>query len=231
MATRTAGGRDFIVADDHPMVRQAVRMVLEIEYPGHGVAEAGTLDAVLEAVSLSPNAMVIIDLDMPGMNGAESLRALRQGFPDLLMAVLSGNGDRQVILEALAAGVNGYILKASPSDELLYAIATILTGRIYVTGTFVRSSAAASAAPAPARAPEPTVRAAPKDRLALTPREHEVLVCLMKGHSNKQIARQLGIGEGTVKVHLASIFRTLGAQNRTGAVLVAVEHGLSPGNA
>jgi DNA-binding NarL/FixJ family response regulator len=231
MATRATGGRDFLVADDHPMVRQAVRMVLEIEYPGQAVAEAGTLDAVLGAVSLSPDAMVIIDLDMPGMDGVESLRALRQGFPDLLMAVLSGNGDRQVILDALAAGVNGYILKASPSEELLYAISTILTGRIYVTGTFVRSAAAASAAPAPARAPEPLPRAVPKDRLALTPREHEVLVCLMKGQSNKQIARQLGIGEGTVKVHLASIFRALGAQNRTGAVLVAVERGLSPGNA
>ncbi len=217
--------RNFILADDHPMVRQAVRMVLELEYPGSQVAEAGTLDAVLEAIARMPEAMVVIDLDMPGMDGVESLRALRQGFPGITLAVLSGNGDRTVILDALEAGVNGYILKASPSEELLYAVATMLGGRIYVTGRF----AGPAAAPPPRPAAPPA--GPPKDRLALTPREHEVLVCLMKGQSNKQIARTLGIGEGTVKVHLASVFRALGAQNRTEAVLIAVERGLSPGPA
>lgn len=212
--------RKFILADDHPMVRQAVRMVIEMEYPGSPVIEAGTLDAVRDAACLAPDAMVVIDLDMPGMDGVASLRTLRQGFPGLLLAVLSGNDDRGVILDALAAGVNGYIIKASPSDELLYAVATMLAGRIYVTGRF--------AGPAPAQHP-PAPAAAGPSRPALTPREHEVLVCLMKGQSNKQIARALGIGEGTVKVHLASVFRSLGAQNRTEAVLIAVERGVSPG--
>lgn len=218
--------REFIIADDHPMVRQAVRMVIEMEYPGRLVREAGSLDAVLEAVARAPAAMVVIDLDMPGMDGVESLRALRQGFPGLKLAVLSGNGDRQVILDALDAGVNGYILKASPSDEMLYAVATILSGRIYVTGALGRFAGAP--APPPARPAEPA-RGASREKLALTPREHEVLVSLMRGHSNKQIARALGIGEGTVKVHLASVFRALGAQNRTEAVLIAVERGISPG--
>jgi DNA-binding NarL/FixJ family response regulator len=197
-------------------------MVLEMEHPGRPVREAGSLDDVLELAAAAPDAMAIIDLDMPGMDGAESLRALRQAFPALVLAVLTGNADRAMILDALDAGVNGYMLKASPSDELVYAVTTMLGGRIYVAGRF--AGAAVPLAPRPIGPP-----AAAKHHMALTPREHEVLVCLMKGQSNKQIARALGIGEGTVKVHLAGVFRCLGAQNRTEAVLIAVDRGVGLG--
>ena len=202
---------NFIVADDHPLVRQGVRMVLETEFAESRVIEAVDLDSALEAIMAQPDAILLIDLDMPGMDGIESLRALRQEFPSLLMAVLTGNADRQTITEALNAGVNGYILKASQSDELLHAIARIRRGHVYLANVLWQHPGQPPSAVPPA--PDPTSD--------LTARQRQVVTWLMKGHSNKQIARDLEIGVGTVKIHLAAIFRALGARNRTEAVMIA----------
>jgi DNA-binding NarL/FixJ family response regulator len=213
---------NFIVADDHALVRQGIRMVLEAEYANSRVTEAANLGAALEAAMAQPDAMLLIDLNMPGMDGIESLRALRQNFPRLMMAVLTGNSDRQTIIDALDAGVNGYILKASPAEEMLYAISTIRSGRVYLAD--VLSKFSGQGAWAEARPPglgEPGSEPLAPEPLMLTPRQRQVTEWLMKGHSNKQIARDLNIGEGTVKIHLAAIFRTLGAKNRTEAVMIA----------
>jgi DNA-binding NarL/FixJ family response regulator len=218
----------FIIADDHPLVRQGVRLILETEFPNGEVIEAHDLDTALEAVVADPDTLLLIDLDMPGMDGTESLRALREDFPALLMAVLSGNSDRQTIMDSLNAGVNGYILKASPPEEFLYAISTIRDGRVYLNNILwkspVSSTSVSPAKEAPAATPVQVSE--PRADLPLTPRQRQVTEWLMKGHSNKQIARDLKIGEGTVKIHLAAIFRTLGAQNRTEAVMIASRLGL-----
>jgi len=230
---------NFIIADDHPMVRQGVRMMLELEYPGSAFTEADSYAAMSDAAVMWPDAVLLVDLDMPGMAGVESLHALRSAFADLRIAVHTGSSGRQLVLDALAAGVNGYIVKASPVEELLYAISTMLAGRIYVTEQFGRASPGIADAPPRAMAPAPPAHAsspppAPgpqpdqNDRLGLTRRETEVLACLLRGQSNKTIARQLGIGEGTVKVHLASIFKSLGARNRTEAALIAAQRGIVP---
>jgi DNA-binding NarL/FixJ family response regulator len=213
----------FIVADDHPLVRLGVRLVLESEYSESLVVEASDLETVLTAVVTHSDAMLLIDLGMPGMDGAESLRALRQEFPTLLMAVLSANAKRQSVVDALNAGVNGYILKECPPEELLYAISTIHGGHVYLNNVLWRPPGdEMSVAPSPRDAPEPQVN----QLLSLTPRQRQVMEWLMKGHSNKQIARDLEIGEGTVKIHLAAVFRQLGAQNRTDAVMIASRLGL-----
>jgi DNA-binding NarL/FixJ family response regulator len=213
---------NFIVADDHPLVRRGVRMVLEAEFTDSRVIEAAHLDAALAAVVAQPDALLLIDLDMPGMDGAESLRALRQEFPLLLMAVLTGNADRTMIAAALSAGVNGYILKASPPEELLHAVSTICGGRLYLAGVLSNFSETAG----PSVAPHPPDHEPRQGLPPLTPRQRDVIAWLMMGHSNKQIARDLHIGEGTVKIHLAAVFRALGAQNRTEAVMMATRLGL-----
>jgi DNA-binding NarL/FixJ family response regulator len=158
------------------------------------------------------------------MDGVESLRALRQSFPSLVMAVLSGNADRTIVADALNAGVNGYILKASPPDELLHAISTVHGGRVYLGAILSKFSDKAGSA-APSGPPDPGL-AQSQGPLRLTPRQREVIGWLMKGHSNKQIARDLHLGEGTVKIHMAAIFRALGVQNRTEAVMKATQLGL-----
>jgi DNA-binding NarL/FixJ family response regulator len=220
------GGKPrFIIADDHPLVRQGVRLVLEAEFPDGQVIEAHDLDTALDALVGDPATLLLIDLDMPGMDGTESLRGLREAFPTLLIAVLSGNSERQTIVDSLNAGVNGYILKASPPEEFLYAISTIREGRVYLNNILWKPSVP-SAKQTPA-APPALVSEPPRQLpIPLTPRQRQVTEWLMKGHSNKQIARDLEIGEGTVKIHLALIFRTLGAQNRTEAVMIASRLGL-----
>jgi DNA-binding NarL/FixJ family response regulator len=224
------GGKPrFVVADDHPLVRQGVRLVLEAEFPDGQVIEAHDLDTALDALVADPDTLLLIDLDMPGMDGTESLRALREEFPALLIAVLSGNSERQTIVDSLNAGVNGYILKASPPEELLYAISTIRDGRLYLNNVLWKSSISPGKQ-APAAPPAPVSEPLRQLPIPLTPRQRQrqrqVTQWLMKGHSNKQIARALEIGEGTVKIHLALIFRTLGAQNRTEAVMIASRLGL-----
>jgi DNA-binding NarL/FixJ family response regulator len=205
----------FIVADDHPLVRQGVRMVLEAEFADSPVIEAADLDAALEAIVAHPDAILLIDLDMPGMDGAESLHALRQEFPLLLMAVLTGNAERRTMMDALNAGVNGYILKASPPDELLHAISVIRGGRVYLASVVGKSSdKVVSVGPH-------SLDSGMRAEIRLTPRQQQVVKWLMKGHSNKELARDLDIGVGTVKIHLASIFQALGAHSRTEAVIIA----------
>ena len=217
----------FIVADDHALVRHGVRLVLEVEFPEEAVVEAIDLDSTLEALGAHPRALLLIDLAMPGMDGVESLRVLREGFPGPRMAVLSATEDWQTIKRALDAGMNGYVLKSGSPNELLYSVRTIRGDHLYVPARAARAAAhvtVPSAHLAPANAPPSAATSTPPQNL--TARQRDVLGRLMKGHSNKQIARDLDIGEGTVKIHLAAIFRVLGARNRTDAVMIATRLGL-----
>jgi DNA-binding NarL/FixJ family response regulator len=224
----------LVVADDHPLLRQGVRMLLEATLPGCTVAEAGDLASAKVAVGARPDAMLLIDLNMPGMEGTETLHALRREFPATVMAVLSGTADRRVILDALAAGMNGYILKSSDGDEIAQAVRMMQDGQLYVTPTLVTSlseygrgadEAARGMAEAVALPPMPAVPH-PPNRSLLTPRQTEVIRLLAQGRSNKEIERALGLSEGTVKAHLAAAFRSLGARNRTEAVVLANRLGL-----
>ena len=165
---------------------------------------------------------------MPGMAGAESLRALRETYPATKIAVITGQDDRGTILECLSAGVHGYILKASPVEEVMQAIDAILAGRVYVTPALARfgalhpgSQSDAKAIQYPVPGPQSPVQA-PR----LTKRQAEVLRLVGQGQPTKQIARALDLGIGTVKIHLAAVFRELHAKNRTEAALLATKYNL-----
>ena len=217
-----------LLADDHALFRQGIRHLLADSLKGANVIEADGFDSALEALQQSGGAaLIIMDLRMPGMAGGTSLRALREAYPQAKLVVLSASESRGDILEALGAGVHGYIPKTALPEDISSAIKYILEGGVYVPPLLSRggggedpllhageSKAAASAAAGPAL-----------DLQRFTPRQRDVLRLLAAGKSNKEIARELDLAEGTVKIHLAAVFRALNARNRTEAVVLAGKFG------
>lgn len=207
----------ILIADDHALLRQGLRQLLADENPEYEFAEADGLDTALDVLAGSGGDMLLIDLGMPGMAGAESLRAIREAHPATRIAVLTGSDERATILECLGAGVHGYILKSAPVEEIQRAIATILAGGVYVAPSVTQLG---QEVPQPLHAPRVEL---PVDMPRFTMRQLDVLRLLAEGRSTKEIARELDLGPGTVKIHLAAIFRALHASNRTEAVILAAK--------
>ena len=155
----------------------------------------------------SGTTMVTVNMNLPGMNGIAGLRKLRADHPSLLLVVVAESRERDLVLDALCAGVHGYILKATPVDEMSRAFESILSGHIYVpplvSDVTVKTCASAVVTPS--------------SSATLTDRQFEVLKLVAAGRSNKEIARSLFIAEGTVKVHITAAFRALGVHNRVSA--------------
>lgn len=203
-----------LIADDHPLVRDALaRTVRELE-AGAEVLEAGDLEALLQLAREGSADLALVDLNMPGMGGIAGVHRLRQAAPTLPVVVASGQEDSATIRAVLAAGALGFIPKSERPEVLLGALRLVRAGGVYVPPRLLD----ASAAPAAAKTGD------------LTPRQLDVLACLMRGEPNKLIARALGLTEGTVKIHIAAILRVLQVRNRTEAVLRARELGIGIGH-
>jgi DNA-binding NarL/FixJ family response regulator len=200
-----------MIADDHELFRSGLKQLLHDVLSIEDVREAETLDQAIEILTHEgAGDLVLVDLNMPGMSGPEALAALRDGFPEAKVAVVSAWDGRAEIIAALSAGVHGYIPKSLSSTEIAGAIRSILDGQIFVPPALGKR--------------EPT-EAAPRMRVAelnggekLTIRQKEVLGELLKGRASKEIARALSIAEGTVKIHLAAIYRALGVRTRAEAI-------------
>ncbi|MCW5771736.1 MAG: response regulator transcription factor [Rhodospirillaceae bacterium] len=205
----------ILVADDHALFRKGLKLLLSDVHPKADLRDVDSLDSALECLSGEPVDLAILDLRMPGMNGPESLRAVREAYPDTMLLVLSGSDARNDVLGALGAGVHGYVVKTSPDAELLAAIERVRKGQVYVPPQL-----AAPAADAPAAEPDAPVFE------GLTPRQRDVLRLLARGKANKEIARELDLAEGTVKIHLAAVLRFLKARNRTEAAVLAARYKL-----
>jgi len=212
----------ILIADDHALLRQGLRQLLGDENPDYEFVEVDGFNAASDALAADQADLLLIDLGMPDMCGAESLRKLRAAHPETKIAVLTGSDDRATILHCLGAGVHGYIVKSSPVAEILRAISTIMAGGVYVAPSLAEVG---SVHGLPVSAP-PTDPGAASDLPAtdiprFTSRQREVLRLLAQGRSTKEIARTLDLGPGTVKIHLGAIFRALNAHNRTEAVVLA----------
>lgn len=201
-----------LVADDHELFRSGMKQLLVDVLHAEEVREAETMDQALEILTNEGGGdLVLVDWRMPGMSGAESLAALRDGFPEAKVAVISAWEERADILSALGAGVHGYIPKSLPSAQIATALQGILEGRIFVPPAMGRREGGGAEAPG----------ALGKSKLdvdKLTLRQRDVLQELLKGQSSKEIARTLDIAEGTVKIHLAAIYRALGVRTRAEAI-------------
>lgn len=199
-----------LIADDHVVIRNGLEKLLstadDIEVIG-SVPDGGA--AVIAALAGVPD-VVLMDLSMPFMDGLEATRQITAARPDVHVVVLTSFSDNRRILDALAAGASGYLLKHASADELLSGIRAAARGESPLD-------------PKAARVMLDSQRSAPP-RPTLTAREHDVLRLIAIGAANKHIARELGITERTVKSHLTNIFATIGVTSRTQAALWAAEH-------
>jgi DNA-binding NarL/FixJ family response regulator len=206
----------ILLADDHPLFREGVKPVLEKLDPDVEILEAADFPSAFESMHLAGEVdLVLMDLSMPGMAGVEGVMRFRATFPEAPLVVLSASELVEDIHRLLAAGALGYITKSTPSDGILEALYRVLAGGVYVPPTLIDSEEGAPPTPVSSRYP------------ALSHRQIQVLRELAKGQSNKQIGYALDVTEGTVKLHLAAIFRILKVNNRTEAVLVAQKMGLN----
>ena len=203
---------NVLLVDDHSVVRQGLNMFLGLDPELDVVGEARDgEEAVRRARELQPD-VVLMDLLMPGMDGIEATAAIRREMPDIEVIALTSVLEDEKVYSAIRAGAIGYLLKDTEADELCRAIKAAAAGQVQL------SPAAAARLMRQVRAPE-----APDE---LTPRELEVLRLLAEGLANKEIARELIIGEKTVKTHVSSILSKLGVLSRTQAALQAVRMGL-----
>ncbi len=199
-----------LIADDHELFRSGLKQLLVDVLDAGDVREAETFDQAIEMLTNEgAGDLILVDLRMPGMSGAEALAALRDGFPEAKVAVVSAWEERAEIIAALSAGVHGYIPKSLPSAEIANAIRAVLDGQIFVPPTLGRRAPGA-----PVQSASSGVSSEDK----LTTRQKEVLNELLKGQASKEIARSLDIAEGTVKIHLAAIYRALGVRTRAEAI-------------
>jgi DNA-binding NarL/FixJ family response regulator len=210
-----ANARTALVADDDEFFRMALVTILRSRLGFGEAIETGSLDEALERLGeMQDISLALFDLAMPGMESAASLAAVREGFPEIRIAVVSGSTRRQDILMALEAGVHGYVPKALGAAEVTQALKMILEGFIYVPASLADLSQSSPEKPIFSE-DAASIPAMPDVRL--TPRQREVLELIVDGKSNKEIARALNLGEGTVKIHLAALFRNLGVTSRAGA--------------
>ncbi|MGE0829630.1 MAG: response regulator [Hyphomonadaceae bacterium] len=199
-----------LIADDHELFRGGVKQLLTEEFEDIVVLEAGGLDEALERLlEHAPVDLLVMDLNMPGVEGMDSIAALSDAYPDAKLVVLSASEDRRDVLDALGAGINGYIPKSLSAGEIAAALRDVLDGRVFVPRAIARRGEAVP----------PRAKAAPPAGLDnLTERQRHVLDELMFGKSSKEIARALDVAEGTVKIHLAAIYRALGVKSRAEAI-------------
>ena len=206
----------FLIADDHPLFRAALSQAATSAAPGSTVHEAEDLDGALARLRDDPEIdLVLLDLHMPGNHGLAGLAALRAEFPQVAVAVCSGNDDARVVQRALAHGAAGFIPKRVGMDDIRRAIAAMLDCRIWLPDDL--RTALSQAAPNP----DDNALAARFSRL--TPQQFRVLALLAEGLLNKQIADRLDVQERTVKAHVTALFEKLGVRNRTQASLLLRE--------
>jgi two-component system, NarL family, response regulator NreC len=207
------GTLTVVLADDHPVVRSGLRMLLEAEQDIEVVAEAGDVDAARRSVLGYKPTVLVLDLNMPGGSSLEAMPSIEEASPTTSVVVLTMQDDPAFAREALRAGARGYVLKQSAGTELVQAIRAAADG-----GTWLNPELGArmAAAPAPATGP-------PDD---LTDRELDVLRLIALGHTNNEIASQLFLSVRTVETHRAHIQQKLKMSSRAELVRYALDHDL-----
>ncbi len=212
-----------LIADDHALFREGLRHALADLRDGMRILEAGDFGEALALAEEHPDLdLALIDLAMPGMDGFAGLEALGGRLPQTPLVVVSASDDPRDVLQAIEAGASGYVPKTLDTKVMLGALHLVLSG-----GRYLPPELLGTLNEAPHRESTETVSAAVEEA-PLTPRQLDVLGLLALGKSNKEVARALGLSEGTVKLHVTALLKALHANNRTQAVIKASDMGLIP---
>jgi DNA-binding NarL/FixJ family response regulator len=205
----------ILIADDHPLYLEAVRLRLQTLYPDAEFVEAVTIDEVLAESDGGQQGfdLILSDLRMPGMGGVSGVERIMAAFPDVPFAIMSGSAEQDEVREIIYAGARGFLPKTMKSDAFAAAVSLLLAGGTYLSTDVLQET----------ETPPQVAR----DLLQmLTPRERQVLAELVSGASNKEIGRKFDLAEVTVKLHVRQILKKIGGRNRSQAAAIAAKAGL-----
>ncbi len=214
----------ILIVDDHPLFREALGSLLERFYPSAAVFEVGSVEEAAGVVrQYAPFDLIMLDVFLPGQNGVAGLETLHANLAaETPIVIMSGSDNSEMMNQALAKGARGYIAKSAGVGDVKNALHLILAGEIYISPSMlaeVRQRAEPKDPPPPNLSPQ-------TDNSGLTPRQRDVIRLMARGLPNKSIARELNCSDGTVKLHVSAILRTLHARNRTEAVQAATRLGV-----
>lgn len=205
-----------MIADDHSLIREGIRQLLEFDGSIEVIGEASNGVECLEKLEVLSPDVLLLDINMPEMNGIDVLKQLKETEYDVKVLILTVHNELEYLLKAIDIGVDGYILKDSESSELKKAIDIICKGENYIQPSLI-----------PALNNQLANRDIDKDKIdLLTSREYEVLIQVANGMSNKEIATNLNISERTVKNHISNIFKKIDVSDRTQAAVFAIKNNI-----
>jgi len=212
----------ILVVDDHPLIGAALRQVLQGLDPQIEALEAQTGAQALRMMRKTAGiSLVLLDLALPDADGFDILRESRERHPDIPVVVLSATDTVESVMRALDEGAMGYIPKSSNNQVLIGALRLVLAGGVYLPPQMLRQHATTASINTPAN-----LRPASYQNIGFTGRKAQVLALVIQGKSNKHISRELDIAEGTVKIHVSAIFKSLHVTTRTQAIVEVSRLGL-----
>jgi DNA-binding NarL/FixJ family response regulator len=212
-----------VVIDDHPLIQQAMTLLLRQLEPDAAIEVTPDCGHGLELAGRGPEPdLVLLDLNLQGLSGIAALKAWRTRYPGVPVVIVSAATDQQTVLAAIGAGAAGFIPKSSSNEVMLNALRLVLGGGKYLPPEMLQCPRSEETTPARI----PRAAALRMETLGLTNRQAQVLKLIARGASNKAICRELGLAERTVKAHVTAVFRALKVSSRTQAAIEASKLGL-----
>lgn len=203
----------FLIADDHPLYREALKSALHADFSGVSFVESDSFTTTLNVLKNQRNVnLILLDLNMPGCDNFYGLLKVRQNFPNLPIVVVSASDDIETIAQVMAFGANAFVTKSSATKTLVEAIKSVQSGKNWIPNSIAKKIKQVSG---------DKINIAQKVQ-ELTPKQFKVLSLLKKGMTNKEIANGLNVTEATIKAHVGVLFKRLNVKSRT-QILVVIE--------
>lgn len=205
-----------MLVDDHAVLRDGLKNIIELEEDINCIEEADSGEQTLERLEKVEPDVIVMDINLPGINGVEATRLVKKKWPNIKVLILTMYNHDEYLMSALNNGADGYLLKDAPSDNVIDAIRAVAKGESILHPSMTKKLINYH-----------HQQQQPEEK-ALTQREKEVLICLVEGLSNKEIAQRLYISDKTVKIHVSKIFKKLNVKSRSQAVIFAVQNQIVP---